>query len=170
MSKSLFEQYQEAKEAWEVKQDEDRFDYLCEKIEDEDLNLKLINNNQYVITTNGGIPVSEQFDSLDKVEAWLDDPKFVFDLDDDSDDDEGLEVDMVNEFLEKFYQEKGGFRDLILRAMFKDDQLDRQNEYNNAELRKVSIKELYSLLNDAHQEQIRRYMILLLTDQENMIE
>lgn len=84
MSKSLFEQYQEAKEAWEAKQEEDRFDYLCEKIEDEDLDLQLTKNNKYVITTCGGIPVSEHFDSLDEVEAWLDDPKFVFDLDDDT--------------------------------------------------------------------------------------
>lgn len=89
-----------------------------------------------------------------------------FDLDEDPEADDAFTVGMVNDFREKFSQQDNNTRNLILHGLFQIDQQGRQNEFDNAELRKVSVKQLYSLLNDAHQEQIRRYIELLLVIQK----
>jgi len=98
MSKSLFEQYQEAKEAWEqdqrekreeweAEQKENRFEELNAIIEAEDLRLEK-SDGKYIICTTEGDLVTDYLEDLDDVEAWLEDPQFVFDLDDDSDNEE----------------------------------------------------------------------------------
>lgn len=191
MGRTLFEQYLAAKEvreaeqgkrleAWEAEQKEERFGDLCEIIENEDLDLKLT-NCQYVVCTKEGDPVSDYFDSLDEVEAWLEDPGFIFsgndqekqqsdnppfDLDDDPDDDAGVTVGQMNRFEFKFSQTAEDPRELILRRLFDIDQQGRKCDFDNANLRWKSVEDLYWLLNNGHQEQIRRYMILLLADQK----
>lgn len=82
--KTLYQQYLEAQEEWERKHQENleskssRFDELCERISDEDLELVKI-GTQFVVTTLYGEEISERFDNLDEVEDWLNDPEFVFD-------------------------------------------------------------------------------------------
>lgn len=85
-------------------------------------------------------------------------------------DDAGVTVGLMNHFRNLFSESDADSRDLMLQGLFQVDQQGRANEFDNVDLRRKSTMDLFGSLNDAHQEQIRRYMILLLTDQENMIE
>ena len=78
---------------------------------------------------------------------------------------EGVTVGECNDFRNKCMQSSPEDRDLIMRGLFDIDQQGRRNEYGNAELRKASMMDLYSSLNETHQEQIRRYAKLLLENQ-----
>lgn len=99
-----------------------------------------------------------------------------FDLDDDpkekdqESNDAGVTVGLMNHFRNLFSQSDEQSRDLMLRGLFQVDQQDRKAEFDNAELRKKSVEDLYGSLSEIHQEQIRRYIILLLADQNNVIE
>ena len=84
MSKTLFEQYQEAKAALETtkpgdlesQQLRDQFIELSAIIEAEGLKL-VRSNGQYVICTVEGDAVTDYLANLDDVESWLDDPGFI---------------------------------------------------------------------------------------------
>ena len=89
----------------------------------------------------------------------------VDDQDDQEEAYEGVTVGECNDFRNKCMQSSPEDRDLIMRGLFDIDQQGRRNEYGNAELRKASMMDLYGSLNEAHQEQIRRYAKLLLENQ-----
>lgn len=97
--------------------------------------------------------------------ALADVPPFDLDGDPEAYEREGVTVGMMNDFREKFSLSSRESRDLIMRGLFDIDQQGRRNEYGNAELRKASMMDLYGSLNEAHQEQIRRYAKLLLENQ-----
>ena len=89
MSKTLYVQYLEAQAEWKEKKsaelmassDKAKLDYLENVIWKEDLQLEQ-RGNHFVICTNDGQDVTDEFESLDEVEAWLNDPVFVFSDDD----------------------------------------------------------------------------------------
>lgn len=94
-----------------------------------------------------------------------------FDLDEDTEDEDScVTVGLMNTFRDKFSQSDADSRDLMLQGLFQVDQQGRANEFDNVDLRKKSVMDLYGSLNEIRQEQIRRYIVLLLADQENMIE
>lgn len=153
---TLFEQYEEAQEAREavVDDQDDQSDMTAAEVE------KIVDRMKAMTSENrrGLVDLLSRFCDL---------------MDHDTDPSEeaseeayeGATVGDFYDFRKKCIQTPPESWDLIMRGLFDIDQEGRRNEYGNAELRKASMMDLYGSLNEAHQEQIRRYAKLLLENQ-----
>lgn len=153
---TLFEQYEEAQEAREIASEDqaDQSDMTAAEVE------KIVDRMKVMTSENrrGLIDLLGRFcDLMDHdTDSSEEDQEEAY---------EGVTVGECNDFRKKCIQTPPESRDLIMRGLFDIDQEGRRNEYGNAELRKASMMDLYGSLNEAHQEQIRRYAKLLLENQ-----
>ena len=146
---TLFEQYEEAQEAREavVDDQDDQSDMTAAEV------AKIVERMQVMTSAN-------RLALIDLLGRFC----YLMDCEEEENY-EGVTVGELNNFRGKYIQTSSEGRDLIMCGLFDIDQEGRRNEYGNAELRKASMMDLYGSLNEAHQEQIRRYAKLLLENQ-----
>ena len=148
---TMFEQYEEAQEAREITLENHRKDLpnmTASEVE------KIVERMQVMTSAN-------RINLITLLGQYC----YLMDCEEEEENYEGVTVGEFNTFREKYIQTQSEGRNLIMRGLFDIDQEGRRNEYGNAELRKASMMDLYGSLNEAHQEQIRRYAKLLLENQ-----